>query len=59
MLIVIIFLVISSIVNILLLILIYRSYKTLLQQQLSIDMLKAAIKKEKYYDSYSTQSKNK
>lgn len=50
MLIVIIFLVISLIVNILLLILIYRSYKTLLQQQLSIDMLKAAIKKEKYYD---------
>ncbi len=56
---VIIFLVISLIVNILLLILIYRSYKTLLQQQLSIDMLKAAIKKEKYHDSYSTKSKNK
>lgn len=50
MLIVIIFLVISLIVNILLLILIYRSYRILLQQQLSIDMLKAAIKKEKSHD---------
>lgn len=52
MLIAIIFLVISLIVNILLLILIYRSYRILLQQQLSIDMLKATVKKEKHHDYY-------